>query len=88
MCQTIRVSGCHSLSFMYILDSKPPTQTQKFKTLQKMILSYFHNIMHIVSQLAEPETVKLAMTESAKLIPYVINGRRTVKLYLKVYGFP
>ena len=40
--------------------------------------------MHIAGQLTEPETVKLAVNESAKLIPYVMNSRRTVKMYLKV----
>ncbi|KAI0316969.1 Noc2-domain-containing protein [Amylostereum chailletii] len=62
---------------------KAPTQTQKLKTLQKMILSYFHNIIHIVSQLSDPETVKMAMNESAKLVPYIVSSRRTVKMYLK-----
>ncbi|KAI0270647.1 Noc2-domain-containing protein [Gloeopeniophorella convolvens] len=62
---------------------KPPTQTQKLKTLQKLILSFFHNIIHITSQLSDPELLKLAVTESTKLLPYVISSRRTVKQYLK-----
>ncbi|KAG6837759.1 hypothetical protein H0H93_001686 [Arthromyces matolae] len=62
---------------------KPPTQTQKFKTLQKLILSYFHNIIHILSQLTDNELLHLAVTESSKLIPYVISSHKAVKLYLK-----
>ncbi|KAK0478737.1 Noc2-domain-containing protein [Armillaria novae-zelandiae] len=62
---------------------KPPTQTQKFKTLQKLILSCFHNIIHLISQLTDNETIELAATESAKIIPYVVSSRKTVKLYLK-----
>ncbi|KAK0463081.1 Noc2-domain-containing protein [Desarmillaria tabescens] len=62
---------------------KPPTQTQKFKTLQKLILSYFHNIIHLLSQLTDNETIELAVTESAKIIPYVVSSRKTIKLYLK-----
>ncbi|EAU87524.1 hypothetical protein CC1G_11196 [Coprinopsis cinerea okayama7 len=62
---------------------KPPTQNRKFKTLQKLILSYFNNIIHILGQLTDSDLIKLALTESAKLIPYVISSRKTVKTYLK-----
>ncbi|THH17678.1 hypothetical protein EW146_g3186 [Bondarzewia mesenterica] len=62
---------------------KAPAQTQKLKTLQKMILSYFHNVTHITSQLTEPELIKLAISESAKLLPYVVSSRKAVKQYLK-----
>ncbi|ETW79731.1 hypothetical protein HETIRDRAFT_322642 [Heterobasidion irregulare TC 32-1] len=63
---------------------KPPTQTLKLKTLQKLILSYFHNIIHITSQLSEPDLVKLAVAESAKLLPYIVGSRKAVKQYLKM----
>ncbi|EIM84277.1 Noc2-domain-containing protein [Stereum hirsutum FP-91666 SS1] len=62
---------------------KAPAQSHKLKTLQKLILSYFHNVMHVISQLSEPEMVKLAVTESSKLLPYVVSSRKTVKLYLR-----
>ncbi|KAF9480615.1 Noc2-domain-containing protein [Pholiota conissans] len=62
---------------------KAPTQTQKFKTLQKLILSHFHNIIHILSQLTDEDTLRLALTESAKLIPYIISSRKSIKAYLK-----
>ncbi|KAI0030854.1 Noc2-domain-containing protein [Vararia minispora EC-137] len=62
---------------------KAPTQTQKMKTLQKMILSFFHNIIHALGQLTDPNVMKLAVNESAKLLPYVVGSRRTVKMYLK-----
>lgn len=65
-------------------NSKAPTQTQKLKTLQKLILSYFHNIIHMLSQLTDKDMLQLAVTESAKLIPYIISSRKAVKLYLKV----
>ena len=68
--------------------SKAPTQTQKFKTLQKLILSFFSNITHIISQLTDEDTLRLAITESSKLVPYIINSRKAVKLYLKVRAFP
>ncbi len=64
--------------------SKAPTQTQKLKTLQKLITSFFHNVIHIMSQLSDPELLKMAVAESTKILPYVISSRKTVKLYLKV----
>ena len=70
------------------ISSKAPTQTQKFKTLQKLILSFFSNITHLISQLTDEDTLRLAITESAKLVPYIINSRKAVKLYLKVCAFP
>lgn len=49
-----------------------------------MILSYFHNIMHLLSQMTDTEMQRLALTESAKLVPYITNSRKSVKAYLKV----
>lgn len=66
------------------MGSKPPTQTQKFKTLQKLILSYFNNVVHLLSQLTDNDMLHLAISESAKIIPYIVSSRQTVKLYLKV----
>ncbi|TRM60064.1 Noc2p family-domain-containing protein [Schizophyllum amplum] len=62
---------------------KPPTQTPKFKTLQKLILSYFHNAIHLMDQLTDNELLALALSETAKVVPYVISSRKAVKLYLK-----
>ncbi|KAJ3546732.1 hypothetical protein NMY22_g1943 [Coprinellus aureogranulatus] len=62
---------------------KPPTQNAKFKTLQKLILSYFNNVIHLIPQITDEEMLKLALTESAKLVPYVVSSRKTVKQYLK-----
>ncbi|KAJ7657909.1 Noc2-domain-containing protein [Mycena polygramma] len=62
---------------------KPPTQTPKLKALQKLILSYFQNVIHILSQLTDNEMLQLAVTESAKIIPYIVSSRKAVKVYLK-----
>lgn len=37
-----------------------------------------------MSQLSDPELLKMAITESTKILPYVISSRKTIKLYLKV----
>ncbi|KAI0351630.1 Noc2-domain-containing protein [Trametes cingulata] len=62
---------------------KAPTQTKKWKTLQKLILSYFHNVLHLMGQISNNEMLRLAFTETAKLVPYVMTSRKTVKAYLK-----
>ncbi len=49
-----------------------------------MILSYFQNVIHILSQLTDNEMLQLAVTESAKIIPYIVSSRNAVKAYLKV----
>ncbi|KAH7882187.1 Noc2-domain-containing protein [Phlebopus sp. FC_14] len=62
---------------------KPPTQSQKQKALQKLVLSYFNNVIHLLPQLTDNELVQLALSESAKILPYVITSRKAVKAYLK-----
>ncbi|KAF7791583.1 hypothetical protein EIP86_002600 [Pleurotus ostreatoroseus] len=62
---------------------KGPAQSHKWKTLQKLILSYFHNAMHLITQLTDRDMLVLALTETAKLLPYVTSSRKAVKVYLK-----
>lgn len=62
---------------------KPPTQTVKSQTIQRMILAYFRNVIHLLSQSLDKELLRLAITESAKIIPYVVSDRKAIKLYLK-----
>ena len=69
-----------------IHSSKPPTQTVKSQTIQRMILAYFRNVIHLLSQSLDKELLRLAITESAKIIPYVVSDRKAIKLYLKVGG--
>lgn len=65
-------------------DSKPPTQSTKQKTLQRLVQAFFNNIMHLLDQLTDPTMIQLALQESAKLVPYVIGSRKVVKTYLQV----
>ncbi|CDO70395.1 hypothetical protein BN946_scf184999.g35 [Trametes cinnabarina] len=62
---------------------KSPTQNNKWKTLQKLILSYFHNVLHLMGQISDNDMLRLAFTETAKLVPYITSSRKTVKAYLK-----
>ncbi|KAL5498263.1 NOC2 [Sanghuangporus vaninii] len=62
---------------------KPPAQTPKLSTVQKLILSFFHNVLQLIEQLSATDMLVLAVTESAKLLPYVMSSRKAVKSYLK-----
>ncbi|KAH8114877.1 Noc2-domain-containing protein [Phellopilus nigrolimitatus] len=75
----------HHVPYKKLPDNKfkPPTQTPKLKALQKLILSYFHNVLHFIDQLSASDTLILAVSESAKLVPYVIGSRKAVRAYLK-----
>lgn len=37
-----------------------------------------------MDQITDNEMLQLALTETAKVVPYVISSRKAVKLYLKV----
>ncbi|KAI6117964.1 Noc2-domain-containing protein [Pisolithus sp. B1] len=62
---------------------KPPAQSPKQRTIQKLVLSYFNNIIHLIPQLTDNEMIQLSLTESAKILPYTITSRKSVKAYLK-----
>lgn len=62
-------------------------QTTKQKALQRLILSYFNNVVHLIPQLTDNEMLQLAFVESAKILPYVTSSRKAVKAYLKVWLF-
>lgn len=79
ICTTFDYKNVHLLFH----PSKPPTQTPKWKTLQKMILSHFHNIIKLLPQLTDNEMLKLALGESSRVVPYIIHSRKAVKAYLK-----
>lgn len=69
------------------LDSKPPTQSPKQRATQKLILSYFNNVTHLIPQLIDNEMIRIALVESSKVLPYIITSRKAVKTYLKVSFF-
>ena len=80
------LTHCSSIrSSCFLSHSKGPTQNHKWKTLQKLILSYFHNVMQLLTQLTDHELLGMALTETSKLVPYVTSSRKAVKVYLKVW---
>jgi hypothetical protein len=72
-----------SVRTLLICISKLPVQSTKQRTLSKLILSFFYNIMHIIGQLSDPTTIRLALSASARLLPYVLTSRKAAKTYLK-----
>ena len=81
--QAVRISSFSDHSCAYSAYRKGPTQTPKWKTLQKLVLSYFYNAVHLISQLSDTEMLRLTVSESSKLLPYVMSSRKAVKVYLK-----
>ena len=63
---------------------KPPTQNATHKALSKLILSYFYNVLTLLGQSGDMELQTLALSESKKILPYVMTSRKAVKTYLKV----
>lgn len=63
---------------------KLPTQNKKFALLQRPIQMYFSNLHHLLRTLSEPKMLYVAVTESAKMVPFVMNNRRMAREYVKV----
>ncbi|KAH9922309.1 Noc2-domain-containing protein [Epithele typhae] len=57
-----------------VLEHHSSTQTTKWKTLQKLITSYFLNVLHFVGQVSDNDMLP---------VPYITGTRKTIKLYLK-----
>ncbi|PWN21196.1 Noc2-domain-containing protein [Microstroma glucosiphilum] len=63
---------------------KLPTNNKKFALLQRPIQIYFANLHHLLRTITEPEMLYVAVTESAKMVPFVMNNRRMAREYIKV----
>ena len=46
--------------------------------------SYFRDVIGTLGQLTDKEMLKSAVTQSAKIVPWVVSSRRALKQYLKV----
>lgn len=62
---------------------KPPTQNAKQKSLTKLVLSFFHNILHLLKQVTDVELQALALSEGGKIVPYISTSRKALKAFLK-----
>lgn len=62
---------------------KLPTNNKKFSLLQRPIQTYFSNLHHLLRTIPEAKTLYVAVTESAKMVPFVMNNRRMAREYAK-----
>ena len=64
--------------------SKVPTQSKKYATAQRIIKSYFVSLHSLLSTLSSnTELLQLSITESSRLIPYLVGNRKASKDYLR-----
>lgn len=64
--------------------------------LPRVVLSHFNNVLHFIKSLPSvpaagegdeaQSLLETAISESTKLLPWVMNGKKQVKAYLKVRG--
>ncbi|KIM24518.1 hypothetical protein M408DRAFT_331746 [Serendipita vermifera MAFF 305830] len=62
---------------------KPPLNSPKQQSLTRLISSFFKSILHLLSQITNPQMVTTCLTDSAKLVPYIVGNRKIVKSYVK-----
>lgn len=63
---------------------KLPTNDKKYSTLQAAVKSFASNLVHLLKTLPDPSTVLDVVTESSKMIPYIMPIRRSARDYLNV----
>lgn len=56
--------------------------------LMKMVLSYMSNLIHLIGTLPDVEGVDglvgTCIRESARMVPWIVGGRKVARAYLKV----
>lgn len=63
---------------------KLPSNAPKFAVLQPLIKSYILNLLHMVQELPDDNMKYLVVSESHKIIPYVLSQRKLMKDFSKV----
>lgn len=63
---------------------KLPTNKKKYSLLQRPIQTYFANLHHLLGTLSEQKMVSFVVSESAKMVPYLVNNRRMAREHVKV----
>ncbi|WFD18190.1 Nucleolar Complex 2 protein [Malassezia caprae] len=62
---------------------KVPTHTPKWHALYRPVRSYFLSVVQLLRTVAEPDMVYAALTESAKMVPYLHQDRRVTRDYVR-----
>jgi len=63
---------------------KVPTHTPKWNALYRPVRSYYLSVVQLLRTVAEPDMVYAALTESAKMVPYLHQDRRVTRDYMRV----
>ena len=62
---------------------KVPTNTKKWHALFRPVRSYFLSVVQFLKTSPEPDMVYVALTESAKMVPYLHHDRRVTRDYVR-----
>lgn len=63
---------------------KLPTNNRKFGALQRSVQSFFSSLHRLLKSLPEPKLLYVCVSESSKMIPFVMQNRRMSREYIKV----
>lgn len=66
--------------------SKVPTQSKKYATAQRIVKNYFtslHSLFSSLSSTSNASLLQLSITESGRLIPYLVGNRKISKEHIK-----
>lgn len=67
-------------------NSKVPTQSKKYATAQRIVKNYFNSLHALFSSLSTTSNsglLQLAITESGRLIPYLVGNRKVSKEHIR-----
>jgi nucleolar complex protein 2 len=66
--------------------SKVPTQSKKYATAQRIVKSFYsslHSLLSSLSSTSNTGLLQLAITESGRLIPYLVGNRKVSKDHVR-----
>ena len=63
---------------------KLPTNNRKFGALQRSVQSFFSSLHRLLKTLPEPRLLYVCVSESSKMVPFVMQNRRMSREYIKV----
>lgn len=56
-----------------------PTESKKFKTLAPVLKSHISSIVHLLDNLSDPATLRLTLSSSLPLLPYLLSFKKLVR---------
>jgi nucleolar complex protein 2 len=85
---TPTVLGTHAPFTTNAKTGRPKFAKAPPPALMKMVLSYMGNLIHLIGTLPDVEGVEglvgTCIRESARMVPWIVGGRKVVRAYLKV----